>query len=342
MRLPPLEVLVRHLPDEIIGVAGRRALVAMAASVPERIATIGCECRLSEDDSVDLGFSVAPGNGGRDALAGLIPDLKLERAAACDEAWRRVRDLARWWRDPASYLHAWSPFLFLELDAGAAKEFVSTPSVFVALDSRLEGAPGVAGGMRDAPELAAAREAAEQLGGLRRTDPIDNALERCFDSLPRGARVLHIGVMTSRRDKSVRLSVLLRKANLESYLQPLGAADAARAATKALDRLTGFSGEIQVDFDLMSARPKVGLGLRPQSPDEAGWSTLVHEVTCVSAGSSAKAEALLRWPATGPISIAGQDVRIHRELSHLKLVCSADAPLQAKAYFGIRPERATA
>lgn len=342
MGLPALDALVQQLPDEIAGVAGRQQLTAMAASVPERIATIGFECRLSDDDSIDLGFSVVPENGGRDALAGFRADLNLERAVACNEVWRRVQALAQRWRDSASYLHAWSPFLFLELDAGSANEPVSTPSVFVALDSRLEGAPGVAGGMRDAPELAAAREAAELLGGLRRNDSTDAALARCFDLLPRGARALHVGVMTSRQDKSVRLSVLLQKAHLESFLQPLGAADTARAATETLDRLTGFSGEIQVDFDLISTPSKVGLGLRPQFPDEASWSMLVHEVTGVSAGSTDKAEALLRWQGRGPTAITGQDVRIRRELSHLKLICSADAPLQAKAYFGIRPERATA
>jgi len=336
-----VRTLARHLPDEIAGPSARRDLVALSDGIPRRIVTLGFECRLADDDAIDLGFSIAPENGGRDALVGSPPDPTVERVSACNATWARVRDLARRWIDPTSHLHTWVPFLFFELDAGSACNGIPSPSVFVALDSRLDGAPGIPGGMRAAPELAAAREAAERLGGLVPGDPVDEMLARCFDLLPRGARVLHVGVMASRREPTVRLSVLLLEADLESFLAPLDATVVARAAAHALKRLPGRYPLAQVDFDLTSVQSKIGLGLQPRSPDGPNWSTLIDEVMQLSEGRREKAKAVLRWPGKGLVSIAGRERAIRRELSHLKLVCSVDAPIQAKAYLGIRPERAT-
>lgn len=305
--------------------------------MPERIESFGFECRLREgSDAVDLGFSVIPANGGRDALAGLLSDRRVERAVQASEAWRRLRELALCWRDGSSSLYTWVPFLFLELDADRAVAAFPVPSLFVALDSRLEGAPGVRGAMRDAPELAAAREAGAILIGGAPGDPGDAALVECFDLLPRGARVLHLGVMMGRPDAGLRLSVQLPERDALPYLFAIGEGGTARGAEEVLARLPERSGSVQIDFDLGTApRGRIGLSLAPLVSDKASWTRLFLAVERIAEVSAPKIEGLLRWPGVGRIPMSKRTTAlVRREISHVKIVCTASSTNEAKAYFG--------
>ncbi len=326
-----LDVVSGALPAALVGEGALRALRALAGTVPCVARSFGFECRLGADDAaVDLGMAVTAEDGGREALGGFAGDPLLARAVARDERWRRLSHLAARWRDPTSPLHHWVPFVGLEFDAASAHEAIPVPSVFVALDTPLADESAAR------PSLAAAREAAALLrGGL--SPALEAKLVEGFDRLPPGAHVLHLGAMLGRDQEGLRLSVAIPGERVEAYLRSLGGDGAAGAAALVLEALPRRLSRAQVDFDFLPAvGPRIGFGVRPETPEPRAWAALVGELVALGCAHEAKARALLEWPGASPATRGGARdwISIRRQLSHVKLVSSAGLPLEAKAYFG--------
>jgi hypothetical protein len=328
-----LEGVLPDLPGALVTHPAREALRRLARSVPHLTRQFGFECRLDPDDEVvDFGMAVSASDGGREALAGRTDDPRLGALTGQEACWRRLRDFALRWSDPDAPLHVWSPFLGLEFDAAAVSQTVPVPSVFVALDAPLDEAAG------GRPQLAAAVEAADLLrGGL--SHALEAALESCFEGLPTGARVLHVGAMLGRAQEGLRVSAVLPAPELKGYLSGVGGEAALEAAQVALAALPHRFPTVQVDFDLLPAvSPRVGLGLRPARTEPADWEALFAELVALGCASEAKANALVGWIGVGPARRTGANggwETYRRDLSHVKLVCVPGRAPAAKAYFGV-------
>jgi hypothetical protein len=322
-----------ELPPALVDAGALARLERIVAGAPDAATAFGFECRLEAGDgTVDLGVAVAPGNGGREVLAGLAGDLGLERALAGDARWGRIRDFARRWSHPESTLHSWVSFLFLEYDAAAADDSTAVPSLFLALDAPLGTAEP-----DPSPVRAAVREAAGILAGRPIPPELDAQVARAFEALPSGGWVLHLGVLLGRGAEGVRLSLAVgSSSDAAACLRRLGGEEAAHAVETAGARLAEAPPATQLDLDLApSLRPRVGLGFRPGDTQE--WKVLLRAVERLGACSAEKASGLLRWPGQRRVALGSADFLLRRELSHLKLVCSPGAAPRAKAYFGVTP-----
>jgi hypothetical protein len=333
-----LSAVSNDLPVELFPQEQRRTLAAIASRVPVPATSLGFELRLAlGEPRVDLGIAMGPQRRASEQLAAAGRDPRVAPAGRVDPSWRRILDFAERWADPTSQLSSWVPFIFLEYDADAATDLVPVPSIFVALDSRLEGAPFAAS---NCPELSALIEAAISLRGSPLLPALQSMLARCFAALPRGARILHLGMMLGRAQGGVRLSAAMAGEEVAPFLRSLGGEEAATGAATLLARGGGRFSRAQVDFDLdPSVQPNVGLGVRPDGRQGAdSWERLIGEVIELGAANPERAAALLRWPGASRARAAGQPAEwmLHRELSHLKLAMCGGR-LEAKAYLGVTP-----
>lgn len=335
--LPDLAAAVAGvLPDlqpTLLSERAREAVTDIADALPCLTRQFGFECRLAaDDDVVDFGLAVSAADGGREALVGRTGDPVLFHAVEREEGWRRLRAFAEAWCDPAAPLHAWSPFVGLEFDAAAAAQWVPVPSVFVALDAPL-GGDGFS-----RPQLEAARQAAALLrDGL--SPALADALTACFDALPPGGQVLHVGAMLGRAQEGLRVSLALPATESRDTLSRLGGAAVLPSLHAAQAALPGRFFTMQIDVDLLPAfSPRVGVGLRPAQSERADWAALLAELVALDWASEAKATALLDWIGVGRAvraGAAGGWETCRRDLSHVKLVCAPGRDVAAKVYFGV-------
>jgi hypothetical protein len=300
-------------------------LITMSGAFSGVAQSFGFELRLSgDDDRVDLGVAIM--RHGAATFASASPE--------DEERWVRIARLARAWCEDGSRLQSWAPFIFLEFDGDSSLDPVPVPSVFVGLDSPIEGSSA------SSPELLAAQQAASLLADSGSDEVRRASIARAFSELPDGARVLHVAVMLGRADPSVRLSVLLSGSEVGEYLTRLGSSVAARVAEGVRSRIGCLMGDVQLDFDLSSsARARIGFGLRPRPEGPVTWMDLLNRLGDAIAFSKEKRDALMSWP--GISSYQGHDggeaMLLRREISHLKLACSSEFELQLKAYVGVTP-----
>jgi hypothetical protein len=309
----------------LISPRARSDLLHLARSAPPVTHVFGFECRLTpQDDRVDLGIGVSALDGAAElaqiGTRGSWPHLERE------ERWLRIGRLARAWAEHGTPLNAWAPFLFLEFDEESAASVTPVPSIFVGLDSPLEGSSAAS------PELEAARQVASLLAPDDET--ASDRLEHAFACLPTGSRALHVGVMLGRSQPSLRLSVLLPGSDPDVYLHRLGHLAASELALKARGDLAGMLEHAQLDFDLGPGPiDRIGFGLRPDERGPTGWRTLLESLPKSGSLSAPKCAALLHWPGTSLLD----GWSMQREISHVKLACTSEGPAQLKAYFGVTP-----
>lgn len=314
----------------MISERSRRGLQRIARAVPGPVHSFGFECRLNAgDDRVDLGIAVTHAIDER---------RRLERAQLPDdERWLRIGRFAREWSRVGSPLHEWGRFVFLEFDADCVGDPSPVPSVFVGLDSPIDGSSATS------PELEAAKLTWSLLHERERPGDAGFRLEQAFATLPVGARVLHVAVMLGRTDPSLRLSVLLPGSQVARYLELLGATAAAGISRAVTADHGDLLEESQLDFDLRDGvHPAIGFGLRPGRG--SSWPQLLDRLAGATTLSSDKCEALLHWPGMSSMSRADRcgTWLLRREISHVKLACGPGESRRLKAYLGVAPLRVTA
>jgi hypothetical protein len=308
----------RALPAPIASAQQIERIAALLPFVPEPIRSFGFECRLAPGSHpLDFGVSLSATEATAAAL----------RASRHDDArWQRIAAFGASWLEPDSLLRGAIPFVFLEYDEPASGERVPVPSLFAALDSPLN---------RDEErsELAAAREVAATLRGGALDASLEAQLSSCFERLPEGGRVLHIAVMLGRPAPSVRISVLLPRAQASNYFDALGARETAEMAAVLLGCGVDSGDPVQLDFDLgppISGR--LGMGVTPVG--RGGWPSVIDAMSGLGICDAYKLAALSTWPGFDAVDGAGGVTLVRREISHLKIGVAASGVLEAKAYLG--------
>jgi hypothetical protein len=312
--------VLARAPLALVGKRARGTLLQLAKSIPDVWSSFGFECRLGREAEVDLGLSVVP-----DGLASLLspgtgvgaPTIRAVVPGGLQ--WKRLVGFSRVWSEPRTQqLRSWLPFLFLEFDAGSASQSPPVPSVFLALDSPLDRAAG-------RPHFEAASIAAELLRGRRLSSRDDVKLRHCFDALPGGGHVLHLGLMLGRSQAQLRLSVRLPYDTVTRYLGAIGADAAAEGAREVLAVMARWLSPVQLDFDFApSTSPRIGFGIRPDPATGERWEALLDDLVAMRCCRREKAEALLEW--------TNESEPERFLLSHVKVVTSPGARPQAKAY----------
>lgn len=317
--LAALEAVRPALPDTLVSPDGFADLSRAAASLPPIATTFGFECRLGHADRVDLGISVEPANGGRTLLA--EPAAVADGEAHAHPAWRRLRQFADRWNDPASMAHQWVPFALLEIGAELS------PSIFTAFDWPL-----------DPDELPAVRAAAAEILKLLLERDCAAEIERCF-ALPRFARVLHVGATLARPQPSLQIAASLPHDGVSAYLTGLGRGGEIAALEEVLSRAErGVASPHPwrprlVDFDADQPSSPIRIGLRPSHPGH--WEGILAALVEAGACDEVTRRALLAWPGSDEHHLGGP-CRIRRYLGHVK-IAMVDGAIEASVHVGAAP-----
>ncbi|MGH7898535.1 MAG: hypothetical protein ACREQQ_11320 [Candidatus Binatia bacterium] len=299
-RWPLVESLNATVPLLPRALFSRRAVAdvrRIARSVRGSCDAFGFECHLRPDvDRVDLGVRLTP------------------QQIAAD---RRPSWIRRFTTDPAGFCRRVS-FVFLEYDADCSPRS-PTASIFLGLQPAHQRFEDVKRLLSDvmAPDRIASYEP---------------ALARCFDELPRGARILVAGALRGRSPANARLSVSIPRRRIGAYLNRLGFGDCVREVSKLVRALDPHGSPAVIDFDVgMEIGPKVGVHF--PTAEERLLDRLIDRGVC----TAARKLAVRAWPRVATVNLwkRGWPCRLQRYLNHVKVTCTGEGPREAKAYLGV-------
>jgi hypothetical protein len=339
-----LELVLPALPAELVSAEAIPWLRAVASVLPP-VHRAGFECRLADtEDEVDLQQGIFASDAEPARLARFLAE-----AGPANDAWAGVHRVAERWSAPDDPLHGAIDELWLELDAapggGHAALALSDarPSVFAVLERA------------DVDSLPIARSLVQMLVNGEESAALDRALTRCSHACPESARVSHVGVMLGRSLPAMRVhirGVPLRE--LTGYLARVDWGGEPGEIASLAQALLDYGDWVVVCLDILVDQiVRVGVecffaekrGLDPR------WRPLLERLIDLGLSSAAKADALLRWPATftpldspgrWPENLIAQSLTepedtlgaFDRRLSHVKLTFVPEQPVTAKAYFG--------
>jgi len=158
--------------------------------------------------------------------------------------------------------------------------------------------------------------------------------------------------MLSRAQDSVRLISNLAADRILDYLRRIGWSGSQEPLEFLLSELSTLTDFISLSFDIRErVMPRIGFEcyLSRQPKHERRWSLLLDRLVDLNLCISGKKDALLSWPGytrerttpAAPLDPKGDSPwsnpflnsgALVREISHLKILYSSDARLEAKAY----------
>ncbi len=260
-----------------------------------------------------------------------------EAVAFRTEEWLAIDRLLGDWVSGKSLAARRTPCIWFEQDDYVRRPFGAAPSISVCLTPayRID-EPHQHGAEAD---LAHAREALELLGA----EP-DATLTRAFETLPEGARFIHLSYMLGRERKAVKLYGVLRRDQLLGYLERFGWAGDIGEVELALRRLYPaeiLGDELYLDLNLDDAsdpsRCTLGLAVAQQHllrglDSDPTRARLLKVWEAAGLCDPAKVDAVRAWPGTSRSHprFFLRDVRF----LDIKLVFRAAHGWQAKAYVG--------
>jgi hypothetical protein len=338
---------VASLPPALVGPEQTEDLRTIAAWLPASLSNwLYLECRLAGGQSqIDLAAYVD--RRGRDLLARPRTGEALERLIAAHREWAVAAAIAEKWTDPVWPVHGAVEGIWLEFDVPrpgwTARRTLVAPSVLIDFsESRVERL-STAERVRVVEDAIAPLTAGHVAASA-------SPIRRCVEALPPHAYVIYAGAMLPRRTGVARLCVIgLARHELATYLRTVhwpGPIDDIAQLCGAIARAEAAASaptivHLDVGADL---RPTLGLEyalargsqLRGEIAEVALLDWLVAEGLC----DRAKRDALSAWPGyeLGVMPHELWPSLIVRRVNHVKLVWTPDAPLQTKAYLGVKHE----
>lgn len=313
-----------------------------AAGVPSFADGVGVECRLTGGkERVDLGVALH----GRGRAPRCLQEPTVRQAlAVCagrDRRWQPIRAFLHEWSEKSSPLAQRVPYVFLEFDC-VGRRTDGPAGMFAALDwAMTELAAEPAGNRRTAALCGAAISIIGTRLGCSLSDTERHLLEHAIGTLPTGGLVANAGLFLGRTPRSLRLSLLLPRRSVRTYLHELQWPGPGEAIEQLLARyapLCGFAepaARVQTDFDLPARGwGLVGVSLYPRT--STGWPFLLALLVADGSCDPEKLLELLAWPGVPPGKGEPRST-LCRYLSHVKLSLSPSGALSAKAYLGIVP-----
>lgn len=321
--LAMLDALDTALPPALFPCPALPPLRTLCAALPF-IPCIGFECHLGAAPArVDL----LAYTGERDLLRTLLKGTPLGRVI---RASGESRTLLENWVDAVLFefdlddsTRPSPPAVFLNFKPGAVIDGASLAGLGARLVGRLP---------KDAARIL--HQCAEAAAGL-------------------GAQVTHLGSMSSRGGRPLRINVGAADADvLRGFVEAVGWESEQRARADALLELAGPAAHhFVLAFDFVGGlRPRIGLECYMASAPGYGehWRRFLARLGGAGLCAGSEAAALLEWPGLTAVAEraaltpgqarlakflgAGRPASILRTLNHVKLVSGPGEPTQAKAY----------
>ncbi|HBB31859.1 MAG TPA: hypothetical protein DC064_08675 [Cyanobacteria bacterium UBA9273] len=331
-----LKVVNPHLHPELVSPLALSRIQALAELLPP-FSLAGFECRLSKGES-RVDFQVY--------LPCLTRNL-LDRFLVYP-LWQAFHQE---WVDWISNLSRIVKDIWLEFDLDEQFSQVPIPCIFLNLNQETFN------------KDFSLREIATGLHLRRLNHPasllLESKLQLCIDSLPNGARIVHLGIMLSRPTQVLRVVLAgIPPQQLSWYLEQIGWSESKNTLSTLVSTLSEFGDDILLSVDVSdTVHPKIGLEFfwKKQPPHEPGWQLFLDHLVANQICDPAKEKALLAWPGFSqkadrpelwPQNLTGSDLFLgskafsvfYRTINHIKLVYQPDRLLEAKGYlaFGHR------
>lgn len=322
-----LAIVAPDLPSALASPAVLRRVRAIARTLPPASLS-GLECRLD-------------GRGAPvDLAARWEPQLVVGVAGGRDDAgWRRIGRLAAGLGEPD--MAGVGP-LWLAFDVDELSDPDPLPSAYFFLPE-------------DAHRATAVLNAGMELLGYAGWPTARPRVQRCFDRLPRGARVQYAGAMLGRDRDGIRLTVGgIDPPGLPSYLDEIGWPGCPEGFAALVDTAHCADPVLVLDVGARIG-PRVGLECCFRGAvASAGWRALLDRLVTQGACTPACRDGVLAWPGvvrrggcgvpwppglSDAASLLGQrgEYALARLITHVKVSHSPEHGLDAKAYLGIRP-----
>ena len=268
-----------------------------------------------------------------------------EAATPGSEAAALARYLVRHGRSE-SFATNWATGTILEYDVADVQHGRHpAPSVFLKL--RRTCRPDRADPYHCTPRVLTAT-LAQAVGWTTDTGEQD-AVERVFHTLPAGGEVVHVGALSGRAPRAIRLIIQgIEAADLPALLERLGWRGSIRTVTAILtdlrDRLPRFRLAVDVAAQGLSQR----LGLEMYLEGEWGrefdkwlttgrhdWRPVVERLAARGWCVPEKAQGLLAWCALDRVYDREGVFLVYKGINHVKMTIE-DSGVHAKAYAGLR------
>ena len=315
----------------------------------------GFESRLnSRGARSDYLFAVSAKKGEREALASLFENKRLPEAFMQKPEWQQVERFVTTWADPSSVLYKKVLGLWFEFDTACPSSDIPVPSIFIHLHPLRIDAPSDVEQCRWITQ-----SALPVLTGQQVSEKMEHRLFDCIEKLPKGASMLDVGVMLSRSTPGMRLIITrIKIRQIIPYLNSIGWSDENEGLSTLFKELTHSVSRVvlHINIDENGVAPKVGIECS-FSPDryhqETRWSDFLDYLVKKKICSPKKRSALLTFSGVEQEDVNDEfnlqsfmvSARIPhdnfsralvRYISHVKLVYKPNAPMEAKAYSGVR------
>lgn len=335
-----LQVGGREL-DPLLSSAARARLVKGASALPLPARTLCLECRLDDDERVDLALCLATHTAG---LAAALESLG--HGYADDPEWQRcIRLLLSWTRGEDSALLG-VPFLYTAFDLGTDAAMMPVPCLSLCADPsffmRRLGLPLPRAPRGFALQLLEACQSSLEAAWL--TAPLRDGVQRCVEAVE-DLEVRQLSLMLARRPATLKLDVTLPPGELGRFLAATSWGGSAAELASQLRQLAPWQQRVQLNHVVNAASPQAPLEVElcctgPGEPSVDERTELLERLVANGLVRSAKAQALgalMRRPIV--IDANGQWVARNW---YLKLRFEAGRFRFAKAYIGLMQRSASA
>jgi hypothetical protein len=292
-----------------------------------RVASLGgVECRLgSALAASDLAFCISAASGVR---ATLSRDAQMFAGGDQATVGSSVATFLARWCEPRSPLHAGVAAVWLEFDHEPRETARASPFVVYKIAEDTQSRESMAMLLREgAGALAEGSDGAAV-----------EAAVRCLSELPRGVRLLHVGVAALCGGAAVRLIVALTRSDVAGALRRLEWPGDAIAAGATLEALWPGDDTVAVHLDFsVSLGPRVGVEFyRPSSPlDDPLWMPLLDGLVERGWCTPEKRAAAVAWPNREANVITGRETLLRQLM--VKIVFAPNDVTEAKAYLAFMP-----
>jgi hypothetical protein len=325
----------------LLGPAARARLLRSASSIALPARTLCLECRLDDDERVDLALCLAS------HTIDLAPALEsLGRCYADDARWQRcVRLLLSWERAQDSAL-ASVPFLYTAFDLGSEARTMPVPCLSICADPsffmRRLGLP-----VPRAPRGFVLRLLDACRVGLEAdwlTPSLLAYVQRCLEAEV-DLEVRQLSLMLSRQPVAVKLDVTVPLAELERFLLVTGWRGSAAALTSQLREIAPWQERVQLNYVVSGGHEQAPLEVElcctgSAEPSAVERAQLLEKLVALGLVHPAKARALNEL-VKRPV-VSDSTGRWVARNWYVKLRFEQGAFASAKAYIGLMQRSAGA
>ena len=337
-----LGAVVETLPAAILSGEGRARMVALAAGLPGcgLESTFGFESRLDERQPLcDLFLSAQPDSR---FCKYLIDSADLPDATP---AQRGMSSFLVELANPSSVLAKWFGTIILEYDVASWRaSSIPDPGVFIEPRGPATQEAHLMGTLGQTPLACGAQVLASSIclaSGWQRESAEMEAIATMIDALPEGGELLHIGAMTSRRPRAIRLVCRMLSSKVADCLSQLGW----RGSLERLAALSDTAARLQdsrwvtIACDIVAGKiaHRIGFEIHLKhgwaQAHAKQWDPIFKRLVSSGWCRQDKAEALLAWPKRDTLVANSEILALLTGVNHVKLVLE-DGRIYSKAYLG--------